>query len=412
MHIPQQSAAGGYFGPSALDVPSLFQPLPDSVPMYDPLLKRFGTLWLKRHQVVPTACLTRPPEGGGRGLPLCLNYMQDDCQASNSCPNLHVDRNLHTAIRSTLSNLFHSDCCCFHGDVPSTRRDFQSAIRHVGLLITNGPLGDVEVPPERCAVTAFWRSLLESHSDLAAGGMIRCHVDRICRLHQRNACKFAMNCNNLHVCRQLWAAATAGRHASDRRPPVAHQPAHNGAVIPSSITKAPSGRSERSVGDPLPTSSSDLTVRHPREGPSRVPKPPRSLVVHAQWAAVPPHPPATTSFNGPPFDPSTPSFGPFFTPTHPSIHTSFGHSSKSISPEPAVHGSGLIFAENDGDHSASVDRPAVVDGGNKSSRPGRSSVNPPLPAEAGLAADEEGIGTGEDVQFREELATLLKALGF
>lgn len=22
----------------------------------------------------------------------------------------------------------------------------------------------------------------------------RCHVDRICRLHQRNACKFAMNC--------------------------------------------------------------------------------------------------------------------------------------------------------------------------------------------------------------------------
>jgi len=53
-----------------------------------------------------------------------------------------------------------------------------------------------------------------------------------------------------------------------------------------------------------------------------------------------------------------------------------------------------------------------LDGGKKSSRPGRSSVNPPLPAEAGLAADEEGIGTGEDVQFREELATLLKALGF
>lgn len=77
-----------------------------------------------------------------------------------------------------------------------------------------------------------------------------------------------------------------------------------------------------------------------------------------------------------------------------------------------MHGSGLIFAEDDGDHSASVDRPAVVDGGKKSSRLGRSSVNPPLPAEAGLAADEEGIGTGEDVQFREELATLLKALGF
>jgi len=53
--------------------------------------------------------------------------------------------------------------------------------------------------------------------------------------------------------------------------------------IPILVLKTdPSGwRSERSVGDPLPTSSSDLTVRHPRAGfflqlPSGLDPPPTS----------------------------------------------------------------------------------------------------------------------------------------
>jgi hypothetical protein len=30
-------------------------------------------------------------------------------------------------------------------------------------------------------------------------------ISRVCRLHQRGLCKFGVDCNNLHVCRQFWA---------------------------------------------------------------------------------------------------------------------------------------------------------------------------------------------------------------
>ena len=37
----------------------------------------------------------------------------------------------------------------------------------------------------------------------------------MCRLHQRDECKFGVKCSNLHLCRPFWGAGAAAADAAD-----------------------------------------------------------------------------------------------------------------------------------------------------------------------------------------------------
>jgi len=66
---------------------------------------------------------------------------------------------------------------------------------------------EVNIPHDLIAVTAFWHQFLAP--DTTPPPAFTFNSARICRLHQRSACKFGRDCNNIHVCRSFWGELRA-----------------------------------------------------------------------------------------------------------------------------------------------------------------------------------------------------------
>jgi len=106
------------------------------------------------------------------------------------------------SVRLLFADLPFSDCCTLHGHVPSLRSDFRALLidRPVVLILDHDY--EVGIPPDLIAVTAFWHQFLAP--DTTPPPAFTFNGARICRLHQRSACRFGRDCNNIHVCRSFW----------------------------------------------------------------------------------------------------------------------------------------------------------------------------------------------------------------
>jgi hypothetical protein len=60
------------------------------------------------------------------------------------------------------------------------------------------------VPKQHLALTLFWDQFL-CGKVVPRNGIVRFSAERVCRLHQREACRYGIACNNVHLCRELWA---------------------------------------------------------------------------------------------------------------------------------------------------------------------------------------------------------------
>eukprot|EP00667_Euglena_gracilis_P003853 EG_transcript_3867 len=189
--------------PSGLNVPSLFQPSRTSIPVIDPKLKQFGRLWISMHRVEHTKAVERWISADPRQSSLCLLYSKGECNAGDKCNQLHVERAYTQAIRDYLTPLEISNCCFGHGDIASIRPDFQNLLRLHPLELVTDVGKCISVPSNCLAVTTFWDQHLCDQN--IPSGPLRINVGRVCRLHQRELCKFGTDCNNLHICRKLWA---------------------------------------------------------------------------------------------------------------------------------------------------------------------------------------------------------------
>eukprot|EP00667_Euglena_gracilis_P006344 EG_transcript_6399 len=279
-----------------VDVPSLFEPNPNCIPVFDPALKRFGALWIPKQFVNPTAAqfLEQPT------TMLCLAHQRGECQAFEQCNQIHLDVPFTEVLRQTLLSQPSSNCCLAHGDQPTRRRDFQGMLDVVSVVITVDKDREVQVPRVHMTVTSFWDQFLKKDF-CTLNPLMRFNVARICRLHQRDACKFGMDCNNVHICRQFWASVQEGSPTlspssapSIRRPvqmlelperddpPVWHQPPERFA--PQS-KGAPSSFWQRPFLLALPARSPPPHLQ-PRSHPRSAAKPP----LPSSRAATPPSP--------------------------------------------------------------------------------------------------------------------------
>jgi len=254
-----------------LDIPALFQPAPESVPVFDPVLKRFGTMWIPQQHVHGSPTLLRS-QLQHPSPTLCLLHLRGGCRFGEHCNQVHVDPELCATIRQALLSLPSSNCCYGDGDVPSSRRDFRALLDSVPLTLMLEDGSEIPVPANRVALTRFWDQFLVAP---AAPGL-KFSSARICRLHQRDSCKFAMDCNNLHICRSFWTAIR-------RTPPLSPFPDD------ATYSSAPQGR-------PTPPASSASPPSTPRSSGPATPQtlsPPRGpppLRLSAEDDSTPPSP--------------------------------------------------------------------------------------------------------------------------
>jgi len=166
------------------------------------------------------------------------------------------------SVRLLFADLPFSDCCTLHGHVPSLRSDFRALLidRPVVLILDHDY--EVGIPPDLIAVTAFWHQFLAP--DTTPPPAFTFNSARICRLHQRSACRFGRDCNNIHVCRSFWGELGGFLKAGAQ--PISAPP--------------------RSPRNPTEPPAPILPSRTPREGTSSPPLIPSTPVGHS-----PPPPP-------------------------------------------------------------------------------------------------------------------------
>eukprot|EP00669_Euglena_mutabilis_P007190 TRINITY_DN2558_c0_g1_i2.p1 TRINITY_DN2558_c0_g1~~TRINITY_DN2558_c0_g1_i2.p1 ORF type:complete len:257 (+),score=33.92 TRINITY_DN2558_c0_g1_i2:57-773(+) len=168
----------------------------------DPQLRRFGPLWIARQHVLPSLAVDAPEDGLAPHL--CLRFQTGECRSGTSCPQRHLDPNYMAALRDSLAGTHFSDCCLLHGNIASLRPDFRRLLSHTPVLITVDSEFEVGIPRAHdvIAVTSFWHQYLTDRDPRVP---VTFTSVRICRLHQRQACKFGRDCNNVHICREFWA---------------------------------------------------------------------------------------------------------------------------------------------------------------------------------------------------------------
>jgi len=209
--------------PGVSDLPTgvvdLFRPRLDAVPVLDPMLRRLGPVWVNRDHVIPSQASA--PSTDGLAPHLCLRFQVGECRSGPNCPQWHVNPKHMDSVRQQLSVLLFSDCCPAHGNFPSLRSDFRVLLSGVPVVLTFDGGFEVGIPQDLIAVTAFWHQfLIQSPPPLA----FTFSSARVCRLHQRQACKFGRDCNNIHICRSFWGELSAVLKARAPMPSPARGP--------------------------------------------------------------------------------------------------------------------------------------------------------------------------------------------
>eukprot|EP00669_Euglena_mutabilis_P005793 TRINITY_DN1739_c0_g1_i1.p2 TRINITY_DN1739_c0_g1~~TRINITY_DN1739_c0_g1_i1.p2 ORF type:complete len:283 (+),score=39.17 TRINITY_DN1739_c0_g1_i1:309-1157(+) len=133
---------------------------------------------------------------------LCLLFQKGRCNSQTLCNQVHVDRNFAHAIHRSLLSGSLSNCCRLHGDIPSNNSPHMATLMDREVLVEREGLPPMEVPQERMCMTMYW-TRVPKHKRR----QLIVPADRVCNLHQVNACKFGVECRNIHVCRELIAQA-------------------------------------------------------------------------------------------------------------------------------------------------------------------------------------------------------------
>eukprot|EP00668_Euglena_longa_P015463 GGOE01019545.1.p1 GENE.GGOE01019545.1~~GGOE01019545.1.p1 ORF type:complete len:540 (-),score=57.79 GGOE01019545.1:314-1933(-) len=192
---------------SAIHVPSLFKPSPACVPVIDPELKHLGRVWLPTKHLEHTAGVERWVRRDAHPPSLCILFQDGRCNAGRQCNQIHADPAHIEAVRSAVRLLPRNNCCYAHGDVPSQREDFRRFLEEHGLELICPGAEPLPIPVEWVAMTMFWDRFLRTKRNQKGrpSGAFRFSAQRVCKLHQRSACKYGVDCNSVHLCREIWA---------------------------------------------------------------------------------------------------------------------------------------------------------------------------------------------------------------
>eukprot|EP00668_Euglena_longa_P018993 GGOE01023669.1.p1 GENE.GGOE01023669.1~~GGOE01023669.1.p1 ORF type:complete len:543 (-),score=162.70 GGOE01023669.1:401-2029(-) len=181
-------------------VAGLFAPSDDAVPIIHPEFKPMGRLWIALQWIYPTSGLNRFMEQHPHPPSLCMLFQRGRCNSHAACNQIHVDVRFAHAVAQALQNSTLSNCCKVHGDLPSNNSPNMVKLVDQEVLIERDPLPPLRVPHDCIAMTMFW-TRVPKHKRRP----LVISAERICNLHQQFACKFGVECRNVHICREFLA---------------------------------------------------------------------------------------------------------------------------------------------------------------------------------------------------------------
>ena len=135
---------------------------------------------------------------GKKDISLCMLFQQRRCNAGTKCNQIHAERSLIHSLRQAAETV--PRCCLKHGDVHSANDHTYlmrlGNLKAVQLQCSNGAVFDV--PTNAFGRTNSFEALL-----MKGEPVIVVSATRICRLQQRNCCKYGKDCKNIHICREV-----------------------------------------------------------------------------------------------------------------------------------------------------------------------------------------------------------------
>mmetsp|Transcript_114800 Transcript_114800/g.199672 ORF Transcript_114800/g.199672 Transcript_114800/m.199672 type:complete len:542 (-) Transcript_114800:788-2413(-) len=206
----------------------LFHPDAGAVPIIHPDFKALGRLWIPWQFVVRTSGLDRFLSNHPHAPSLCVLFQNGRCNSRDKCNQIHVEVSFAALISQALHVNAVSNCCRMHGDLGSASRknDIFSTLKTNVIEIRMPDTSSLTVSTERIAVTFFWNRFVKEKRRV-----LFFSPDRVCNLHQKNQCKYGVECKNVHVCRQFWSQVTASMNGV-ARPGVEMDGANHAAAYP------------------------------------------------------------------------------------------------------------------------------------------------------------------------------------
>ena len=178
----------------------LFQPTEDTIPVIHPAFKALGRIWVPWSVLVHTSGLDRVLQNHPHAPSLCILYQNGRCNSWERCNQIHVNRNWAATVWHALQLASVNNCCQTCGDLPSAKhRAFQS-LTSLDVVLRVPGMDPIPVPGNRLAATTFWQRM----QGQGQGRTLFFSPERICMLHQKNKCKYGVECKNVHLCRHLW----------------------------------------------------------------------------------------------------------------------------------------------------------------------------------------------------------------
>ena len=149
--------------------------------------------------------ITRSRESAGL---LCAAYetKHSRCTAGRLCPNIHVDSNHMKHVKEMWKLPCCSDKACIGAAAGSVQFPRVNGHDFRGVVILDNRNGRHQPHILSRSAVGVTRGLLElcARGDAAydaAGQILKVSQGKLCRPHQRKACKWGSSCNNVHVCR-------------------------------------------------------------------------------------------------------------------------------------------------------------------------------------------------------------------
>jgi len=179
-------------------IAQLFTPDDNAVPIIYPEFRPIGRLWVPLDYVYRTSGLVRYLNHQPHAPSLCMLFQKGRCNSHENCNQIHVAQWFAGMMRRALQATAVSSCCLVHGD-PASNSNHTLGLPLQEVEVRRDPLPPLTIYTDRIAVTLFWMRFLK-HKKRA----LFFNMDRVCNLHQQNACKYGVECKNVHLCRELW----------------------------------------------------------------------------------------------------------------------------------------------------------------------------------------------------------------
>ncbi|CBH12351.1 hypothetical protein, conserved [Trypanosoma brucei gambiense DAL972] len=192
---------------------------------------------------------------------LCLLFLDGRCRQGTQCHQVHAALNVVAALRSQVDYL--PICCALHGDRDYVNAlDNRSWMSRVVVHVPDATYGGGYIPLARFSYTTPISRLLDAlfHSTPQAEGqdgaqwesrafgtppsclVLEAGDITLCRLHVQDRCRYAEECNYLHICKEVARCdrgLTLGQRPRSWKKPPSSSPSGGCFVVTASGTSMP-----------------------------------------------------------------------------------------------------------------------------------------------------------------------------